>query len=93
MLPLVLATFIIKIEGITQGSVIGFYQGLKGKPIEIITVGYRSYAPYFYADKQLEPKRDTLYMAKSPSKNELLIAHPHWVLVWEENGFVAFKPN
>jgi 4-amino-4-deoxy-L-arabinose transferase-like glycosyltransferase len=93
MLPLVLATFINKIEGITQGSVIGFYKGLKGKPIEIITVGYRSYAPYFYAEKQMEPKLDTLYMAKSPSKSELLSAHPQWVLVWEKNGFVAFKPN
>jgi 4-amino-4-deoxy-L-arabinose transferase-like glycosyltransferase len=93
MLPLVLATFITKIEGITQGSVIRFYQGLKGQPVEIITVGYRSYAAYFYAEKQMEPKLDTLYMAKSPSKNELLSAHPHWVLLWEENGFVAFKPN
>ena len=93
MLPLVLATFISKIEGITQGSVIGYYQNLKGQSIEINTVNYRSYAPFFYAEKSMKPKQDTLFMAKSPSKNQLISAHPRWVLIWEKNGFVAFKPN
>ncbi|MBX7181561.1 MAG: glycosyltransferase family 39 protein [Bacteroidia bacterium] len=90
-LPLILGTFLAKIEAITQGAVIEFYQSKQNQNIEIRTMAYKSYAPYFYAQKGNLPKTDTLWMAKSTAKQELQQAHSHWKVVWEKNGFVAFQ--
>ncbi len=41
-----------KIEKHTQGSAIQYFESLKGKDAYIFHVGYKSYAPYFYAQTQ-----------------------------------------
>ena len=41
-----------KIEMLTQQSAVEFYQGLRGKDVYIATLGFKSYAQYFYSDEQ-----------------------------------------
>lgn len=41
-----------KVEKNTQGTAIQFFENLKGKNGYIFNVGYKSYAPYFYAQTQ-----------------------------------------
>ncbi|MGI9191533.1 MAG: ArnT family glycosyltransferase [Chitinophagaceae bacterium] len=40
------------IEKITQGTAINFFQSLKGKAVYTGVYGYKSYAPFFYAEVQ-----------------------------------------
>jgi len=42
-------------------SIINFYKGLQGKEIYIETVGFKSYAHYYYTDKSAPKKSDKLY--------------------------------
>jgi len=41
-----------KIEQYTQQAAVGFYQGLAGKDVYVATLGFKSYAQYFYSDVQ-----------------------------------------
>ncbi len=41
-----------KIEPMSQGAAIRFFESLRGKDVYIETAGYKSYAQYFYTDKQ-----------------------------------------
>lgn len=50
-----------KIENHVQGSIINFYKQLQGKDIYIETVGFKSYAHYYYTQKQVPKKSDKLY--------------------------------
>lgn len=43
-------SFTGKIEQHTQGTAIEFFETLKGKDCYIFNTGYKSYAPYFYAE-------------------------------------------
>ncbi len=50
-----------KVENHVQGSIINFYKGLQGKDIYIETVGFKSYAHYYYTQKSNPKKSDELY--------------------------------
>ena len=41
-----------KIEMLTQQAAIEFYQRLQGKDVYVTTLGFKSYAHYFYSDEQ-----------------------------------------
>ncbi len=41
-----------KIELLTQQAAVEFYQGLQGKDVYVTTLGFKSYANYFYSDEQ-----------------------------------------
>ena len=43
------ALFVPRVEKHTQATAISFFESLKGKDVYIFNVGYKSYAPYFYA--------------------------------------------
>ncbi len=49
---LALAVIAPKIELLTQQAAVDFYQGLKGKDVYVTTIGFKSYAHYFYSDEQ-----------------------------------------
>ncbi len=49
-----------KVENHVQGSIIKFYKSLKKQNIYIETVGFKSYAHYFYTQKPQPDERDSL---------------------------------
>lgn len=49
---MVLALFAGRIGQISQGPPVNFFKGLAGKNVYVQVLGYKSYAQYFYADKQ-----------------------------------------
>ncbi len=50
----VLPVFAPRIEAITQRAAVEFYQGLAGRPCYVRALGFRSYAPHFYAAERPE---------------------------------------
>lgn len=54
-----------KIEGYTQGPAIEFYEDLQGQDVYVTTLGYKSYAHYFYARVQPPKPGDGLTGFKS----------------------------
>lgn len=50
-----------KVENHVQGSIINFYKGLQGKDIYIETVGFKSYAHYYYTQKPIPKRTDNFY--------------------------------
>jgi hypothetical protein len=54
------ALFIPKVENHIQGSMIHFYKSLKNKDIYIETIGFKSYAHYYYTDKKVPKNSDSL---------------------------------
>ena len=53
-----------KIEGLTQGSVISFYKEISDEKKYLTTVGYKSYAHYFYSEFEPLKSTDLLYHKK-----------------------------
>ena len=57
-----LGIFVVpKVENHVQGSIINFYKGLQGKDIYIETVGFKSYAHYYYTQKSNPKKSEGLH--------------------------------
>ena len=95
-----------KIEKYSQGAAIEFISAFKGKPVWVSTLGYYSYAPYFYADK---PKRackeidetefllhgntgcDVYFVTKITELKSTLDQNPQLVVVEQKGGFVLLK--
>ncbi len=46
-------TFIGRIEKFSQGAAIDFFESQQGQPVYVATLGYRSYAPWYYSRKPL----------------------------------------
>jgi len=57
---LVSVLFIPKVENHVQGSIIQFYKTLEEKDIYIETVGFKSYAHYYYTKKLIPYRTDSL---------------------------------
>ena len=53
-----------KIENLTQGSVISFYRKISKEKKYLTTVGYKSYAHYFYSEFEPLKSTDFLYHKK-----------------------------
>ena len=95
-----------KIEKYSQGAAIEFISAFKGKPVWVSTLGYYSYAPYFYADK---PKRatndidethyllygdtgcDVFFVTKITELQSTLDQYPQLIVVEKKGGFVLLK--
>ncbi|TAH17755.1 MAG: phospholipid carrier-dependent glycosyltransferase [Cytophagales bacterium] len=56
MLALVLIFYVGKVERYTQRAAIEFLEGLQNKDCYVMTIGYKSYAQYFYARTQPNTK-------------------------------------
>ena len=90
-----------KIENLTQGSAISFYKEISKEKKYLTTVGYKSYAHYFYSEFEPLKSTDLLYRKKSEilknnfnssSLNDLnrkeKLTHNSYVLSWLINGEV-----
>jgi 4-amino-4-deoxy-L-arabinose transferase-like glycosyltransferase len=105
-----MALFLIapNIEQITQESAIEFYQGLKGKDVYVTTLGYKSFAQYFYSDVQpwkdvrctdnewlLTGKIDkpAYFVCKINKAEDIKKEYPQLEELYGKNGFVFFRRN
>ena len=61
--------FLPKIEMYTQGPAIDFYESLKNENNYITTVGFKSYAHYFYSEIKPLNVEDSLYIKRREFKN------------------------
>ncbi len=99
-----LKTVVPKIESYSQGPAIQFYQGLKGQRVYINTIGFKSYAEYFYfrkpsGDDSLSRNQEWLlkraidrpayFVVKSTSMNTMQ-QYPELQLLKKEGGFAFY---
>jgi len=88
--------FIGKIETYTQRAAVEFCQSKAGKHIDISTIGYKSYLPYFYADKPAPVKDhsrimvDRFHILRADKINRLE-EHTDWKVVGEKNGYIFLE--
>lgn len=88
--------FIGKIETYTQRAAVEFCQTKSGQPVEITTIGYKSYLPYFYADKPAPVKqhpsfkKDHFHILRA-DKIKKLEEHTDWKVVGEKNGYIFLE--
>lgn len=102
-----LVILVPRIEKYSQGPAIEFISSFKGKPAWVSTLGYKSYAPYFYSDKPSRAcaagtdeqefllhgntGRDVYFVVKSTAENSILKQYPNLAPVEAKGGFVLLK--
>ncbi len=63
------AVVVPKIEAHSQGEAIAFYEELRGRDVYVRTLGFKSYAPFFYfrqSPNQSEKRRDKNWLLTGP---------------------------
>lgn len=93
-----------KIEGYSQAPAINFYKSISGQDVYVTTIGFYSYAPYFYFQKVPEKNSESsdkewllngeidkpaYLVAKSTSKN-LFDKHLDCRFIKQEGGFLFY---
>lgn len=96
--------FTPKIERISQGAAIDFFEDLQGKDVYVRVLGYKSYAPLFYARKQPlqdEKEYEEQWLLEGDIKKPLYVvcklqladqyrAYPQLKEMGNKNGFYFF---
>ncbi len=100
---LTLITDITKIEQYSQGAAIEYLQRVKNEDVYVVTLGYKSYAHLFYADKMppVNPEsynqewlltgdidKDAYFLCKISRRDDILKEYPELKELGEKNGFV-----
>jgi len=95
-----------KIEKYVQGAAIDFFESLKGKDCYLETISYKSYAEYFYSEKQPakntrsynpawlltgEIDKETYFSAKITEADAIRRDYPSLTELYRKNGFVFYK--
>ena len=95
-----------KIEKYSQGPAIEFIASCKDKTVWVSTLGYKSYAPYFYSDKPQractdcdeqefllhgETGREVYFVTKVTAMQLILNQNPQLVFVEKKGGFAKLK--
>lgn len=95
-----------KIEKYSQGPAIEFISAFKGKPVWVSTLGYYSYAPFFYGDKQQrackecdevnfllygDTGRDVYFVTKVNTMQLIAKLNVPFVIVEKKGGFLLLK--
>ena len=102
-----LTIFTPKIEQYTQHAAIEFFESLKGKDVYMKALGYKSYAPFFYAEvlpakrKEAadenwlingEVDKPVYLVTRLDRKNEVLLKYgKNLKILYEKNGFVFME--
>ena len=97
-----LVVYVPRIEGYSQRAAIEFFKTLKGKDLYVGTIGYKSYAHYFYANvtppgmagvkvaSTLTDEaldKDAWFSSKITHIDQIHQHHPSLQLVYKKNGF------
>lgn len=102
-------TYIVpRIEKYSQNAAIEFFQSIANKDCYVTTIGYKSYAQYFYTNKQ-KPKNKNSYNREWLTKGDIdkptyfimkitraelfFKNNPHIERLYEKNGFVMALRN
>jgi 4-amino-4-deoxy-L-arabinose transferase-like glycosyltransferase len=95
-----------KIELLTQQAAIEFYQGLKGKDVYVTTIGFKSYAHFFYSDEQPSNNinstdedwllkgdidKPVYFVCKINNVDDWEKWYPHLKELYRKNGFVFLE--
>lgn len=103
---LTLIVIVPRIEGYSQRAAVDFFKSLQGKDAYIEPIGYKSYAHFFYAQKQKptnnlsfdknwllsgEIDKDAYFSVKNFRLKRYLDSYPDLEIINEENGFVFLK--
>jgi len=93
-----------KIEGYSQAPAINFYKSISGQDVYVTTIGFYSYAPYFYFQKMPggnsessnkewllngEIDKPVYIVAKSTAK-DFFDKHPDCSFIKQEGGFMFY---
>lgn len=85
-----------KVEQYTQNAVIEFLQNVKNENAVVETIGYKSYAQYFYA-KQTEstnhifPEKEYYFVSKVTDEDAVKIRCVTCKELYRKNGFIFWK--
>ena len=105
-ITLTLWFFIGRIEGISQGAAMRFFERTQGQNVYVRTYGYRSYGPFFYTRKppvtnpnyynddwllRGQIDKDVLFIHKVSPAPTHLDSLPDVQRTSEENGFVFYR--
>lgn len=90
---LALIFFVKKIEHYTQRASVEFCESLKGQNVEIIPFRYKSYLPYFYADKPVKKAGDkwNVYYITRIENRDKLDELPPVEELYQKGGFIFLK--
>jgi 4-amino-4-deoxy-L-arabinose transferase-like glycosyltransferase len=88
--------FIGKIERYSQHAAIEFSEKYEGQQVEIKTIGFKSYLPFFYAKKPVpDPTRSSeelpQYYILKTDKRKKLADRPELKIMYEKNGFIFLE--
>lgn len=101
-----LIIFTPKIEAYSQRAAIEFFKSIKDEDAYIATLGYKSYAHYYYGEIKDEKNinasnskwllegdidKPVYFAFKIHKKDEYLMKYPFLIILHEENGFVFAK--
>jgi 4-amino-4-deoxy-L-arabinose transferase-like glycosyltransferase len=105
-MQVLLTLFAPRIEQYSQRAAIDFFKSIRGKQVYVATVGYKSYAPYFYAEVgeregvlakpadwilSNQLDRPAYLVSKITDKERLMNDYPALRFLYEKNGFVFFE--
>ena len=93
-----------KIEGFSQAPAINFFKSIAGKDVYATTIGYFSYANYFYFEKMPGGKSDSenkewllngnidkpVYMVTKSTEKSQMDKHPDCQFIRQEGGFLFY---
>jgi 4-amino-4-deoxy-L-arabinose transferase-like glycosyltransferase len=95
-----------KIEMLTQQAAVEFYQGLQGKDVYVTTLGFKSYAHYFYSNEQPSTNANSTnedwllkgdidkpvyFVCKINRADEYEKQYPQLKELYRKNGFVFLE--
>jgi 4-amino-4-deoxy-L-arabinose transferase-like glycosyltransferase len=106
-IQIILTFFVPKIEQYSQEAALEFYRSLKGKDVYVRSLGFKSYAPYFYSGVRpgLRPEskdiewllkgavdKPAYFVSKITRKEKILDEHGSRLkILYEKNGFVFYQ--
>jgi 4-amino-4-deoxy-L-arabinose transferase-like glycosyltransferase len=106
-MQVLLTLFAPRIEQYSQHAAIEFFESLQGKDVYIRTLGYKSYAQYFYTRIQPDLRKEakdenwlltgnvdkpTYFISKNTYEKEVMQKHADKVeVIGRKNGFVFYK--
>jgi hypothetical protein len=92
-----------RIEQYSQGAALDFFQSISDRDAYVETLGYKSYAHLFYAEKKMPSNynsynkdwlltgdidKNVYFSAKITGKDRILANYPELKLLYEKNGYV-----
>ena len=105
MLNALMIGIVPKLEQHLQGSLISFFKAHQSPQEYVTTFGFKSYAQYFYTNKQPPKNKQALddqwlitgpidkpvYIVSKIFQREEVLRHPDIKLLYEEGGFVFYE--